>query len=620
VTVSAQLAGIIAHAQVTGSIGLLSEDKEQKEAAGKFKGVSGSTGIAIGEGVVVTPMADLYSVPDRRCRDIKEELVWFNECLAAVRVDIEELSNKLASRLAREERALFDVYLSMLDDDALASEVKDRIEQGQWAEGALSQVMLAHIHTFESMSDPYLKERATDIKDLGRRVLAYLQAADHEPLVYPDNTILIAEELTASMLAEVPPEKLVGLVSVRGSANSHVAILARSMGVPTIMGVQDLPFTKLEGREIILDGYNGHVHYNPSEELLSHFQAICDEESQLIKGLEALKDLPGETTDKHQIGLWVNTGLMADVLRSLERGAEGVGLYRTEVPFLLKERFPSEEEQRGIYRQQLEAFHPRKVTMRTLDVGGDKSLSYFPIVEDNPFLGWRGIRVTLDHPEIFLVQVRAMLKANVGLNNLRIMLPMISSVAELEEALELLYRAHDELIEELGVEVVLPEIGVMIEVPAAVFQAKELAKRVSFLSVGSNDLTQYLLAVDRNNARVAGIYDSFHPAILMALKQIAEDAHAEGCTVSICGELAGNPLAAALLLAMDYDVLSMSPSNLLKVKSVVRRISYKQSKELLNKALKMEHSHQIKELLEGLLSDVGAHRLLNPAVEAGSLH
>ncbi|WP_339670215.1 phosphoenolpyruvate--protein phosphotransferase [Dasania marina] len=615
VTISAQLAGVIAHAQLTGSISLLSEDEDEKLVGGKFVGVSGSAGVSIGTGVVVTPTADLYAVPDRSSSNIELELKFFTQCLAAVRKDIEELSSKLASRLAREEQALFDVYLSMLDDHALPLEVRERIEQGQWAQGAVSQVIRAHVDTFESMNDPYLKERATDVKDLGRRVLAYLQLTDDEELIYPDQTILIGEELTASMLAEVPPEKLAGLVSVRGSANSHVAIFARSLGIPTVMGVQDLPFTKLEGREIILDGYNGHVHYNPSEELHNRFKAIIEEESQLIKGFEVLKDLPGETTDKHRIGLWVNTGLMADVMRSLDRGAEGVGLFRSEVPFLLRERFPSEEEQRAIYREQLEAFAPRKVTMRTLDVGGDKSLSYFPIVEENPFLGWRGIRVTLDHPEIFLVQVRAMLKANQGLNNLRIMLPMISSVMELEEALELLYRAHDELIEELGVELELPEIGVMIEVPAAVYQARELAKRVNFLSVGSNDLTQYLLAVDRNNSRVASIFDPFHPAVLQALQKVADDAHAEGQQVSICGELAGNPLASPLLIAMGYDVLSMSATNLPKVKSVVRSLSYKQCQALLKQAMQMDNSREIRELLEQVLTEVGAHRMLNPVLD-----
>lgn len=616
VTISAQLAGVIAHAQATGSINAVADVRSGVKPKGaKFIGIAGAPGIAIGRATVVAPPSDLRAVPRKRCDDPESELAFFHKCLAFVRADIQKLSAKLSTRLAREEQALFDVYLSMLDDDALASEVDVYIRQGNWAQWALSKVILSHVRTFETMDDPYLKERATDVKDLGRRVLAYLQeAANPDLMEYPEKTILIGEELTASMLGEVPSDRLEGLVSVRGSSNSHVAILARSMGIPTVMGAVDLPYTQLEANEIILDGYNGHVHFNPSEELRSRFQSIYEEELELNKGLEALKDLPCETTDKHRLPLWVNTGLMADVARSLDRGAEGVGLYRTEVPFLLRERFPSEEEQRAIYREQLSAFAPRTVTMRTLDVGGDKSLPYFPINEDNPFLGWRGIRVTLDHPEIFLVQVRAMMKANVDFNNLRIMLPMISSIAELEEALELIYRAHDELIEELGVELVLPEIGVMVEVPAAVYQARELARRVGFLSVGSNDLTQYLLAVDRNNPRVADIFDSFHPAVLQALKKVADDCHAENRKVGICGELAGDPAAAILLMAMGYDVLSMNSTNLPKVKAVIRQISYAKSVELLDAALKMESAGQIHEFLQQALIEAGVERLLRPVL------
>jgi phosphotransferase system enzyme I (PtsP) len=546
-------------------------------------------------------------VPHRTCTDSAAEIAFFQDCLAAVRNDIQELGAKLSSRLAPQEQALFDVYLRMLEDNAFASEVVELIKQGEWAQGALSQVVLSHVRTFEMMDDPYLKERSVDVKDLGRRVLAYLQAANTSTMSYPDRTILVGEELTASMLGEVPKEKLIGLVSVEGSGNSHVAILARAMGIPTVMGCLDLPFTQVEGAELILDGYNGLVYYNASAELRAQFETIYNEEQQISKGLEALRDLPCETTDGHRIPLWVNTGLMADVVRSLERGAEGIGLYRTEVPFLLRDRFPSEEEQRVIYRQQLEPFAPLPVTMRTLDVGGDKSLPYFPIEEDNPFLGWRGIRVTLDHPEIFLVQVRAMMKASTGLNNLRIMLPMVSNVKELDDALELILRAHDELIED-GLQVPLPPIGVMVEVPAAVYQAREFAKRVSFLSVGSNDLTQYLLAVDRNNARVAELYHAYHPAVLQALQKVADAGHAEGKHVSICGELAGDPAAAVLLLAMGYDILSMNATNLPKVKSVIRNVSMSKAKEVLAKVMQMETSQQIHQFLDNELKSAGVGR------------
>jgi phosphotransferase system enzyme I (PtsP) len=348
--------------------------------------------------------------------------------------------------------------------------------------------------------------------------------------------------------------------------------------------------------------------------VLARFEEVLDSDRELSKDLESLRDQPCVTLDGHRLPLWVNTGLMADVTRSLEQGAEGVGLYRTEVPFLLRERFPSEEEQRQIYRNQLQAFAPRPVTMRTLDIGGDKALPYFPIEEDNPFLGWRGIRVTLDHPEIFLAQVRAMLKANAGLGNLRIMLPMICNIPEVDEALDLIHRSHREIVQE-GVDAEMPLIGVMVEVPSAVYQARALAKRVDFLSVGSNDLTQYLLAVDRNNARVADLYHAMHPAVLQALVSVAEAAHAEGKSVGICGELAGDPEGAVLLLAMGYDILSMNATSLPKVKKALRNVNLAEAKDLLQEVLQMEDSAQIHSRLQIFLASHGMEQFIHNPVE-----
>lgn len=599
VTMSAQLAGVIAHAEATGAL----ETMGKNSNGAMFKGVAGSPGVAIGRVVVMSPAADLRGVPFQACDDIDQELEFFSRCLASAREDVKNLGLQLQERLNTQERALFDAYLSMLDDTSLGGEVTERIRKGVSAAYAWSEVILAHERNFSSMSDNYLRERAADIRDLGRRVLAYLQESAQQCRVFPENAVLVGEELTASMLGEVPKDRLAGLMSVQGSSNSHVAILARAMGVPTVMGAVDLPFTQIEGREVIVDGYRGVIYTDPGINLRKHYDDICEEERELVKGLEALRDLPCETLDKHRVPLWVNTGLMADVVRSLERGAEGVGLYRTEIPFLLRERFPSEEEQRLIYREQLEAFAPRTVTMRTLDIGGDKSLSYFPIKEENPFLGWRGIRVTLDHPEIFLAQVRAMLKASEGLNNMRIMLPMVSSVTELEAAKTLIYRAFHELLEE-GFHLELPPIGVMIEVPAAVYQARELAARSDFLSVGSNDLTQYLLAVDRNNPQVADLYQAFHPAVLRALHQVVRDGHSQGASVGICGELAGDPAAAVLLMAMGYDVLSMNATNLPKVKKVIRNITLERAEELLDEVMSQEDAESVNRCLErGLEKD-----------------
>lgn len=608
VTMSAQLAGVIAHAEATGDMVTLGAKAKQA----KFSGVSGAPGIAIGEAVVITPPADLHSVPFKTCTDIDAELAFFQRSLMAVREDIKGLGQQLKERLNREEQALFDAYLAMLDDASLAREVSERIRKGTNAPYAWAEVILEHENTFNSMNDPYLRERATDLRDLGRRVLAYLQESNQKCRIYPDKAILIGEELTASMLGEIPKEKLAGLVSVQGSSNSHVAILARAMDIPTVMGAVDLPYTQMDQRQVIVDGYKGTVYSDPGAQLRKHYKAIFLEEQELVKGLEALKDLPCETLDNYRLPLWVNTGLMTDVVRSLERGAEGVGLYRTEVPFLLRDRFPSEEEQRAIYREQLEAFAPHTVTMRTLDIGGDKALPYFPIEEDNPFLGWRGIRVTLDHPEIFLAQLRAMIKASEGLNNLRILLPMITNVPELDASKILIHRVFDELIEE-GHDVIMPPIGVMIEVPAAVYQARELASRVDFLSVGSNDLTQYLLAVDRNNARVADLYQAFHPAVLRALQYIVTEGHAENVDVGICGELAGDPGAAILLMAMGFDVLSMNATNLPKIKSVIRGVTMAQAKTLLAEVMVMADAEQIRLRMELALREAGVTRLIRPS-------
>ncbi|XLX40066.1 phosphoenolpyruvate--protein phosphotransferase [Ectopseudomonas mendocina] len=611
VTMSAQLAGVIAHAEATGSIrGLGRQGKGVQEA--KFIGVPGAPGAAVGTAVVVLPPADLNVVPDRSVDDIAAELELFDKALGWVREDMQELSEKLATQLRKEERALFDVYLMMLEDAALGNEVRKIIRTGQWAQGALRQVVLDHVKRFELMDDAYLRERASDVRDLGRRLLAYLQEERKISLVYPDNTILVSEELSPAMLGEVPEGKLVGLISVTGSGNSHVAIFARAMGIPTVMGVVDLPYSKIDGIKLIVDGYHGEVFTNPSELLSKQYAEVVEEERQLTEGLDALRALPCETLDGHRMPLWVNTGLLADVARAQQRGAEGVGLYRTEVPFMINERFPSEKEQLATYREQLQAFHPLPVTMRTLDIGGDKALSYFPIKEENPFLGWRGIRVTLDHPEIFLVQTRAMLKASEGLNNLRILLPMISGIQELEEALHLIHRAWGEVRDE-GIDVPLPPIGMMIEIPAAVYQTRELARQVDFLSVGSNDLTQYLLAVDRNNPRVADLYDFLHPAVLQALQKVVNDAHLEGKPVSICGEMAGDPAAAVLLLAMGFDSLSMNATNLPKVKWLLRQVTQSKAKELLGQVMTMDNPHLIYSTLHLALRNLGLGRVINPA-------
>lgn len=616
VTLSAQLAGIIAHAHATGA---MQTESAEGVPSGlrkdlRYDGVAAASGVVIGEIVVASLPADLNSVVDRLAENPTQEKADLERALIAVRHEISRVADNLAGRLSKDERALFDVYLRMLDDDGLPREIRAKIDQGCWVQGALREVILEHVRAFSAMDDAYLSERATDIKDLGKRLLQHLQEdSGRSEVVYPENAVLLADELTPAMLGLVPEGKLSGLISITGSGNSHAAILARSMGIPTVMGVVDLPYRRLNGAPVIVDGYSGRVYINPSSELVQAFSRIVRDEKIVADELQELRDLPAITKDGYRVPLWVNTGLAADVARSLHQGAEGIGLYRTEIPFMIRDSFPSEQEQIESYRTQLEAFAPRPVTMRTLDIGGDKALPYFPIEEENPSLGWRGIRVTLDHPEIFMVQVRAMLRAAEGLNNLRIMLPMVTSISEVEEAQRQIERAVTELQEE-GYQVKKPPVGVMIEVPAAVYQTRRFARLVDFISVGSNDLTQYLLAVDRNNPRVAGLYASYHPAVLKALDFIVHEAHKERKHVSICGEIAADPGGALLLMAMGYDVLSVNANNLPKIKYAIRNVSFARARQLLLSVRALHDAEEIHQELRQSLKAFGLTRLTRPII------
>ena len=610
VTMSAQLAALVAHAEATGAIDGTAIGGAVRHSA-RFEGIAGASGIGIGKAYVVYPPANLKSVPDRTVTDIRKELRVLNVALKAVRQDMARLKEKASEQLPPEEQALFEVYERMLDDNALAGEIRAKVEEGNWAQGALRSVVQTHIRAFEAMDDPYLRARASDVKDLGLRVLSFLQDAKSTVNNIPPNAIVVGEDITPTVFVDMDRGNIAGIVSLQGSSNSHMSIVARSLGIPTVVGVAEFPLSRMEGRELVVDGYRGEVVVTPSLEVRKHYLSIVEDERELSKELEGVAELAAETPDHHSMVLHVNTGLMADVTLSIERGAEGVGLYRTEIPFMVRDRFPSELEQMEIYRQQLEAFYPKPVTMRTLDIGGDKALPYFPIEEENPFLGWRGIRVTLDHPEIFLQQVRAMLWASEGLDNLKIMLPMISSVTEVEDAMHLIHRAFLEVLEE-GAHIVMPEIGVMIEVPAAVYQVKEFCQQVDFISVGSNDLTQYLLAVDRNNRRVANLYQGFHPAVLRALQSIALEAKAANTPVSICGEMAGDPRSAVLLMAMGYKTLSMSASSLLRVKWVLRKISLERSKSLLDEIWQMDTAAVISRHLDYVLEKEGLGGFIRP--------
>ena len=616
VTLCAQLSGVIAHAHAVGNIDVFRKPNSGS-AYKTFQGVSGAGGIALGRAIVLYPPADLTAIPDREAEDISDELALLDQAIASVRKEIQSLDEKMQDSLMSEERALFSVFLRMLDENALPSEIKDHIRTGSWAQGAVRKVIDKHIALFAQMEDDYLRERVSDLKDLGRRILACLQEADSSHRELSPDSILIGEEISTAALVELPVDNIAAIVTSEGAANSHMVIVARALGIPTVVGVTELPINTLDDIEMIVDAYQGRVFVNPPRRLRQRYKEVQKEEEQIAKDLKQYETRDAITPDGVEIPLFVNTGLMIDVVRGVQRGAKGVGLYRSEIPFMLRERFPGEEEQRAIYRQQLIHFANKPVIMRTLDIGADKDLPYFSIEEENSALGWRGLRFTLDHPEIFSAQIRAMLKASIGLNNLHILLPMVTSVSEVEEVLYLLERDWIAVQEEEQVKITKPKIGIMVEVPSVLFQIDEFAELVDFFSVGSNDLTQYLLAVDRNNPHVANVYSHFHPSVLRALQNLVQACHQQQKPISVCGEMAGDPLTAILLMAMGFNTLSMSSSNILRVRKAICHVPMADAKQLLDNVLQMNNSLVIKSWLEhyfrthGLADMVKSNRLVS---------
>ena len=602
-TLAAQLANSIERAESQGRF-------STEQATHMIKGVAGAPGMAIGVALVLNRGVNLESVPDKRTDDIDGELQNFREAVRKVREELTEQAVLMRASLPEEECALFIAYAQMLSGGSLIDDTEEGVKNGIWAPSSWRDTVEQHAHVFTRMEDPYLAERANDIRDLGLRVLRKLMLEQSADIDFPEHTILVGDEVTATDLAETPLDRLSGIVSAHGSSSSHVAILAHALGIPAVMGVPNLPVKQLDGVDLVVDGYNGSAFINPSKSILTEYRQYLREEAAIEQDLLVLKNQPAITTDDHRVSLLVNSGLMSDYTPSLRSGAEGVGLYRTEIPFQIRDRFPSEEEQYLIYRDVLKTFKGMPVVLRTLDVGGDKPLSYFPINEANPFLGWRGVRITLDHPEIFVTQVRAMLRANVEVNNLEILLPMISGKAELLECLVLIKRVLAEIEEELGQQIALPRIGAMIEVPSAVYQIEDICALTDFVSIGTNDLTQYLLAVDRNNENVADLFSSMHPAVLKAMRQIVQGAAKSGTPVSVCGELAGDPLGVMALLGMGINSLSMSVGSLLRAKKVIMSFSYHELAELLEQALLISDAAQIRELYADKLDSRGLGGLI----------
>lgn len=619
VTLAMQLASEIVNAEARGLFNF-AEDPSVPQWQKSLHGVAGSSGLASGIGFVLNMSVDLRSLIPKRSNQAAIQIQSYRDAVKKTRQDVALLSERIQGGVPEDVQSIFQLYHHLLDANSLGREVEEKINGGWDAPTALKMVVEHYIIQFQNMSDSYMRERAADVEDMGNRVLANILGRDATKLQQrqpPENSILIAEEVTAAMLAEFPKDKLIGIISMRGSHNSHGAIMARGMGLPAVMGVTDVPLALLNEKEILLDGYTGDIIVSPNTIIRREFAQLIQEENILTERIKSQDDLPAMTLDNCPISLFVNAGLSIEAENNENPYSDGVGLYRTEVPFMMRQTFPTEHEQVLLYSGLLAAEPNKPFTMRTLDVGGDKPLPYFPISEENPFLGWRGIRMTLDHPEIFLVQIRAMLRASVGSDNLQIMLPMITSVSEVNEAKRLIRQAFYEVAEEAKEQdeiLTEPKVGVMLEVPAVIYQLPQLAKIVDFFSVGTNDLTQYLLAVDRNNARVAGLYDAYHPAVLAALYDIIKQADNLDVPITVCGELAGEPGGVVLLVAMGYRKLSMNNRNLLKVKWIVRSVHLQTAKQLLVEVLTLHDPQDVRQKVNLYLESIGLGGLVRAGI------
>lgn len=591
-TISTQLSELFIRWDHSGELQRITRQDWRGKKEIVLRGIAGSPGVAMGTAVVFVDQIDFSNTLLEKSTNSPKEKEAFDNAIENTLLDLKRQAQKLVGQISDHERLLFTAYVQMLDDNNMGGEVNHLIKQGYTAISSWEYIVGKHLQAFESMSDSYLRERGSDIRYLGKRVVGFLRGNTRGRQEFSNNTILVAEEANIFMLSNIPREKLVGIVSVKGSVNSHLSILARAMDIPSVVGVDGLNTNLLQGSSLIVDGSKGVVYIKATNLRRTHYHRVIKQYQAIAAKLEQQSDIPSITKDNYAVELLVNTGLLNDTFNPIAKGATGVGLYRSETPFFDRDHFPSEEEQEEFYREQLLKFAPNPVTMRTLDVGGDKALPYLPLVEANPFLGWRGIRISLDHPELFTIQLRAMLKASKHLNNLNIMFPMISDVAELDSALYWLKQTYSELTQE-SQSINFPEVGVMIEVPSAIYMIEQIASRVDFVSVGSNDLTQYLLAVDRNNTRVADLYRPLHPAVIQGLNQIAKGTLAQEKKLGICGEMASDPRAIILLIAMGYQSLSINTSQLIKTKMVIHSIERSRSQKLLDQVLQLATTDQV---------------------------
>lgn len=548
-----------------------------------------SKGVAIGRAFLVQP-------PDLTAEHMEIEESRQEGEKTAFRRAVEQTRDAL--RPLAGTNPIFAAHLDMAEDDTLLLGVEEKIEKGKNAQWALEEQMEETCGLLESLEDAYLRERAADVRDVCRRIMAFLKGIENDPFRnIKEKVILFAEELNPSDTAKMDFRYIKGMVTAKGGSTSHVAILARSLEIPALLGVEGILEKVQPGEEVILDGNEGLLLLSPEDAAKRIYTEKQEAEREMRRKLKEMNRLPAVTTDGRQVHLYANAGSLKDVEAAKKQGAEGIGLFRSEFLYMESSRFPTEQEQFEIYKKAAEILK-KPIIIRTLDIGGDKSLPYYQFEkEENPFLGWRAIRFCLDMRDVFKTQLKAILRA-AAFGDIRIMYPMIVSLEEFRKANALLEDCKQELRERNVLFRESISTGIMVETPAAVFVAEELAKEVDFFSIGTNDLTQYILAADRGNQKLTKLYSPFHPAVLRAVAKVIEAGHKEGKEVGMCGEFAGDERAVPILVGMGLDEFSMVSNEIPSVRYQVRGLSEKQTQGFAKRILAAGTEKEVKSLLE----------------------
>ena len=572
-----------------------------------FKGIAASPGIEIGKAYLLKKQQIVIDTGRIQQEDIDREIERFLQAVIKSKNQLAEVKERAEKNLGHNKAEIFGAHIMMLEDPVLIDEIKEKIKSDKIkAEYAVSQVVDTYIKMFKNMEDEYLKERATDIKDVGERIIKNILGIPIRNLVdISDEIIIVSKDLTPSDTAQMNKNKVKAFATDIGSRTSHTAIMARSLEIPAVVGLGNISREIKDGDTIIVDGNKGVVFINPDEAVLKEYENLKEEYNRYRLELKELKNLPAETKDRaRRVELAANIGTPGDIKGALENGAEGIGLYRTEFLYMDRESLPTEEEQFEAYKAVAEAMAPRSVIIRTLDIGGDKKLPYLKMPDElNPFLGWRAIRMCLDRPQILKTQLRAILRASFY-GNLRIMYPMVSRVEEIRRANSILKEVKQELkIEGLPYDENI-QVGIMVEIPSVAIIADILAKEVDFFSIGTNDLIQYTLAIDRTNENISHLYETLHPAVLRLIKNVIDASHSVGKWTGMCGEMAGDITAVPILLGMGLDEFSMSAVSIPQVKKVVRSLTFEEAKQFAKKVLNTEEPAEIRKMVEELLEKI----------------